>query len=71
MKLLCGHLLVMFPTKSSQSKIQVMHKQKFIDSLSSTCPFSSERIVLDFKSEAMRGLGSPTGGDILSLDFFT
>ena len=30
-----------------------------------------ERIVLDLESEAMRGLGSiPTGGNILSLDFF-
>ena len=32
---------------------------------------SVERIVLNLESEAMRGPGSnPTGGNILSLDFF-
>ena len=35
------------------------------------CQVSVERIVLDLESEAMRGPGSiPTGGNILSLDFF-
>ena len=53
--------------KSSKSKYQVVHEQK----LRSTCQVSVERIVLDLESEAMRGPGSiPTGGNILSLDFF-
>ena len=48
-----------------------MHEHKFKYLLSSTCQVSVERIVLDLESEAMRGLGSiPTGGNILSLDFF-
>ena len=39
-------------------------------SLTSKCPFSSERRVLDLESEAMRGPGYiPTGGNILLLDF--
>ena len=33
------------------SKNQVMHEQKFKDPLSSTCPLSSERSVLDLESE--------------------
>ena len=49
-----------------------MHEQKFKDLLSSTCQVSVERIVLDLESEVMRGPGSiPTGGNILSLDFFS
>ena len=49
----------------------MVHEQKFKDLLSSTCQVSVERIVLDLESEAMRGLDSiPTGGNILSLDFF-
>ena len=49
----------------------MVHEQKFKDLLSSTCQASVVRIVLDLKSEAMRGPGSiPTGGNILSLDFF-
>ena len=49
----------------------MVHEQKFKDLLSSTCQVSVERIVLDLESEAMRGPGSiPTGGNILSLDFF-
>ena len=53
------------------SKSQVVHEQKFKDLLRSTCQVSVERRVLDLESEAMRGLGSiPTGGNILSLDFF-
>ena len=57
-------------TKSSKSKNQVVHEQKFKDLLSGTCLTSSERIVLDLESEVLRGKGSiPTGGNILSLDF--
>ena len=48
-----------------------MHEQMFKDLLSSTCQIGVERIVLDLKREAMRGLGSIlTGGNILSMDFF-
>ena len=48
-----------------------MHEQKFKDLLSNVCQVSVERRVLDLESEAMRCLGSiPTGGDILSLEFF-
>ena len=60
------------PLKSSKSKYQVVHEQKFKDLLNSTCQVSVERIVLDLESEVMRGPGSiPTGGNILSLDFFS
>ena len=53
------------------SKYQLVHEQKFKDLLSSTCQVSVERIVLDLESETMRGLGSiPSGGKILSLEFF-
>ena len=46
----------------------MVHEQKFKDLLSNTCQVSVERIVLDLESE---GPGSiPTGGNILSLDFF-
>ena len=49
----------------------MVHEQKFKDLLSSTCQVSVERIVLDLESEVMRVPGSiPTGGNILSLDFF-
>ena len=49
----------------------MVHEQKFKDLLSSTCQVSIERIVLDLESVVMRGPGSiPTGGNILSLDFF-
>ena len=45
--------------------------ERLPDSLASKCQVSVERIVLDQESEAMRGLGSiPTGGNILSLDYF-
>ena len=48
----------------------MVDEQKFKDLLSSTCQVSVERIVLDLKSEVMRGPGSiRTGGNILSLDF--
>ena len=67
---LYSHALLI-PLKSSKSKYQVMHEQKFKDLQSSTCKVSVERIVLDLESEAIRGLGSiPTGSNILSLDFF-
>ena len=57
--------------KSSKSKHQVVLEQKFNYLLSSTYQVGVEMIVLDFKTEVVRGLGSnPTGGDILSLDFF-
>ena len=57
--------------KSSKSKNQVVHEQKFKDLLSSTWQVSVEMIVLDLESEVMRGPRSiPTGGNILSLDFF-
>ena len=53
------------------TKYQAVHEQKFKDLLSSTCQVSVERIVLDLESEVLRGLGSiPTGGNILSQDFF-
>ena len=56
----------------NQSKYQVVHEQKFEDLLNSTCQVSVERIVLDLESEVCRGPGSiPTGGNILSLDFFS
>ena len=67
-----GHTLLI-PLQSSKSKYQVVHEQKFKDLLSSTCQVSVERVVLDLESElsVMRGPGSiPTGGNILSLDFF-
>ena len=35
----------------SKSKNQVMHEQKFKDTLSSTCPLSSKRRVLNLESE--------------------
>ena len=55
--------------KSSKSKHQVVHEQKFKDLLSSTCQVSVERIVLDLESEAAWVL-FPSGGNILPLDFF-
>ena len=39
--------------KSSKSKHQVVHEQKFKDLLSTTCQVSVERIVLDLESEAV------------------
>ena len=42
----------MIPLKSSKSKFQVVHEQKFKDLLSSTCQVSVERIVLDLEWEA-------------------
>ena len=63
---------LLIPLKSSKSKYQVVHEQKFKDLLGSTCRVSVERIVLDLESEAMRGPGSiPTGGNFFSQDFFS
>ena len=65
-----SHALLIL-TKSSKSKNQVVHEQKFKNLLSSTYLTNSEKIVFDLESEVMRGLGFiPTGGNILSMDFF-
>ena len=48
-----GHALLLILTKSSKSKNQVVHEQKFKDPLSSTCQVSSERRVLDLELEVM------------------
>ena len=48
---LYSHALLIL-LKSSKSKHQVVHEQKFKDLLSSTCQVSVERIVLDLESEA-------------------
>ena len=45
----------MIPLKSSKSKYQVAHEQKFKDLLCSTCQVSVERIVFDLESAVMRG----------------
>ena len=47
---LYSHALLI-QTKSSSSKNQMVHEQKFKDLLSSTCQISSERRVLDLESE--------------------
>ena len=47
---LYSHALLIL-TKSSKSKHQVVHKQKFKDLLSSTCQVSVERSMLDLESE--------------------
>ena len=44
---------LLIPLKSSKSKYQVVHEQKFKYLLSSKCQVSVERIVLDLESEAM------------------
>ena len=46
----------------------MVHEQKFKDLLSSTCQLHVERRVFDLESEAMGSI--PTGGNILSLEFF-
>ena len=48
---LYSHALLIL-LKSSKSKHQVVHEQKFKDFLSSTCQVRVERIVLDLESEA-------------------
>ena len=47
---LYSHALMIL-TKSSKSKHQVVHEQKFKDLLSSTCQVSVERSMLDLESE--------------------
>ena len=42
---------LLIPLKSSKSKYQVVHEQKFKDLLSSTCQVSVERSMLDLGSE--------------------
>ena len=42
---------LLIKAKSSKSKNQVVHEQKFKDPLSSTCQTSPERIVLDLESK--------------------
>ena len=67
---LYNHALLIL-LKSLKSKYQVVKEQKFKDLLSSTCPVSVESMVLNLESEVRRGPGSiPTGGNILSLDFY-
>ena len=56
--------------KSSKSKHQVVHEQKFKDLLSSTCQVSVERIVLDLESEAAWVL-FPLGVTFCHWIFFT
>ena len=65
---LYSHALLI-PTKSSKSKHQVVHEQKFIDLLSSTCQVSVERILLDLESEAAWVLFSP--GLHFATEFFS
>ena len=58
-------------TKSSKSKNQVMHEQKFKHLLSSTCQISPDRRVLDLESEALEArVQYSMGVNILLLDFF-
>ena len=47
---LYSHALLIL-IKSSKSKHQVVHEQKFKDLLSSTCQVSEERSMLDLESE--------------------
>ena len=57
-------------TKSSKSKNQVVHEEKFKDLLSGTCLTGSERRVLGLEPAFVRGQDSiPIGRSILSLDF--
>ena len=55
-------------TKSSKSKHQVVHEQKFKDLLSSTCQVSVERSMLDMESEVQ--WFNTHWGNILLLEFF-
>ena len=48
-----SHALLIF-LKSSKSKHQVVHEQKFKDLLSRICQVIVERIVLDLESEALQ-----------------
>ena len=53
---LYSHALLIL-TKSSKSKHQVVHEQKFKDLLSSTCQASVEKSMLDLESEVQWSLG--------------
>ena len=64
---LYSHALII-PTKSTKSKYQVVHKQKFKDSQSSTCQISSKIRVLDFESEVNQRSLVPSS---LGITFFT
>ena len=55
-------------TKSSKSKHQVTHEQKFKDLLSGTCQVSVERSMLDLESEVQ--WFNTLCGNILLLEFF-
>ena len=59
---------VLIPLKSSKSKHQVVHDQKFKDLLSSTCQVSVERSMLDLESEVQ--WFNTYWGNILLLEFF-
>ena len=65
--LIYSHALLIL-TKSSKSKHQVVHEQKFKDLLSNTCQVSVERSMLDLQSEAQ--WFNTHWGNILLLDFF-
>ena len=64
---LYSHALLIL-TKSSKSKHQVVHEQKFKDLLSSTCQVSVERSMLDLGSEIQ--WFNTHWGNILLLGFF-
>ena len=64
---LYSHVLLIL-TKSSKSKHQVVHEQKFKDLLSSNCQVSVERSMLDLESE-VQWLHTHWG-NILLMEFF-
>ena len=64
---LYSHALLIL-TKSSKSRHQVVHEQKFKDLLSSTCQVSVERSMLDLGSEVQ--WFNSHWGNILLLEFF-
>ena len=64
---LYSHALLIL-TKSSKSKHQVVHEQKFKDLLSSTCQVTVERSMLDLESEVQ--WFNSHWGNILLLEFF-
>ena len=64
---LYSHALLIL-TKSSKSKHQVVHEQKFKDLLSNTCQVSVERSMLNLESE-VQWLNTHWG-NILLLEFF-
>ena len=63
---LYSHALLIL-TKSSKSKHQVVHEQKFKDLLSGTCQVSVERSMLDLGSEVQ--WFNTHWGNILLLEF--